>query len=52
MDFRKIFFAERVGKYLNRLPREFVLSPSLEVFKKCRSGAKGHGLMVELAVLG
>ena len=41
MDVRGKFFTRRVVRCWNRLPKEFVDAPSLEVFKARLDGALG-----------
>ena len=52
LDIRKKFFTIRVAKHWNRLPREPVDAPSLDVFKARLDGALSTGLVEDVPAHG
>jgi len=51
LDLRKKFFTMRVVKHLNRLPREIVNAPSLEVFKARMDGTLSNLVWWKMSLL-
>jgi len=51
LDIRKKFFTVRVVRHWNRLPREAVDAPSLEVFKARLDGALSNLVWWEVSLL-
>lgn len=45
---RMNFFSERAVTHGNRLPKEALEPPSLELYKACGQSPKGNGLVVGL----
>lgn len=45
LDFRKMFFPERMAGHKNRVPKETVMTPSLSEFKECLDGVFSHTVL-------